>query len=127
MKNILSYRVALTVVLAGILLMPAIAFGQGKFGVGFVVGDPTGVAWKYKMNSSNVIDGAVGFSPFDRYRVHVDYLWHSYPFNEPNLALHYGPGVAFGFGRTEYIVVSNGRYLFRDEEVGFGFRGDIGL
>ncbi|MBI1804875.1 MAG: DUF3996 domain-containing protein [Ignavibacteriae bacterium] len=129
MKNTLSYRFTLIVALAVLLLAPTAAPGQGKFGVGFVVGDPTGVAWKYKLNANNALDGAIGFSPFDRYRLHVDYLWHSNPFHEQNLALHYGAGVAFGFGRTEYIVVNDGRsrYLLRDQEIGFGVRGVIGL
>ncbi len=125
MKKILASRLTVAVLL---LLTSTAAFGQGKFGVGFVLGDPTGFAWKYNVNSTHAFDGAVGFSPFDRYRVHADYLWESYPFHEQNLALHYGVGAVFGFGRTEYIVVNNGgRYFLRDQDVGFGVRGVIGL
>lgn len=104
------------------------AYAQGKFGAGFVFGEPTGIAWKYRINQANALDGAVGFSPFDRYRVHVDYLWQSYPFHEQRLALHYGIGAAIGFGRTQYVVV-NGRYNYflRDQEVGFAARIPVGL
>lgn len=107
-----------------------ISFGQprGSFGVGLVFGDPTGLAWKYRMNNANVIAGIVGFSPFDRFRLGVDYLWQSRPFDEPDLSLHYGPGVAVGFGRTVYVVNSgrNG-YFLRNQEVGFGVRGVFGI
>ena len=99
---------------------------QGNFGLGAVIGEPTGIAWKYRINSVNALDGAIGFSPYNAYRVHVDYLWQSHPFDEYNLAMHYGAGVAFGSGRTTYYS-NNGGVLFRNQEVGFGLRGVIGL
>ena len=92
-------------------------YTQGKFGVGFVVGEPTGIAWKYRLDPAHAVDGAIGISPNNQFRMHVDYLWQSHPFNERNLALHYGAGVAFGSGRT---------YL-RTQEVGFGLRGVGGV
>jgi len=127
MKTLISSRRAVQLLCVLLLFASAAAMGQGKFGVGFVLGEPTGVAWKYNMNSTNAFDGAIGFSPFDRYRAHVDYLWQTYPFNEQRLALHYGVGAAMGFGRTEYIAASNGRYFLRDDDLGFAVRGVIGL
>jgi hypothetical protein len=97
----------------------------GKFGAGFVIGEPTGIAWKYRINQINAVDGAIGFSPYNAYRVHVDYLWQSYPFSEQNLAMHYGIGAAFGSAGTAYSNRSG--VLFRDRELGFGVRGVIGL
>ncbi len=107
-------------------LVPARA--QGRFGIGFIIGDPTGFSWKYKLSSQNVLDGAIGFSPYDRFRFHVDYLWVARPFNDNNFSLTYGVGGAAGFGRTEYIVVRGRGGLFtRDYETGFGFRVPVGL
>lgn len=97
----------------------------GRFGAGFVVGEPTGIAWKYRIDQVNAVDGAIGLSPYNAYRVHVDYLWQSHPFSEQNLGMHYGAGVAFGGGRTEYV--NRGGVLFREQEIGFGVRGVIGL
>lgn len=97
------------------------AEAQGKFGAGFVFGEPTGIAWKYRISQLNALDGALGFSPFDRYRMHVDYLWHSTPFQEQRLVLHYGVGAAIGFGRGKYS------YFLRDQEIGFAARVPIGL
>ncbi len=111
-----------------LLSSTAVSQQQGKFSGGFVLGEPTGLAWKYDISQTNALAGAIGFSPFDRYRIHVDYLWKTYPFEERNLGLYYGPGAAFGFGRTDYIVY-NGRnaYFFRDRDIGFGVRGVVGL
>ena len=88
----------------------------GRFGLGFVFGEPTGISWKYRMDQVNAVDGAIGFSPFDRVRFHVDYLWQAHPFNEPRLGLYYGPGITFGEG-----------YYFPEDQAGFGVRGEIGM
>lgn len=112
------------------LFLTCVTFGQeeGRFSGGFVLGEPTGLAWKYDINRTNALAGAIGFSPFDRYRMHVDYLWQTQPFDERNLGLHYGAGMAFGFGRTGYIVYSGrNAYFFRDRDIGFGVRGVVGL
>jgi len=114
-----------TVVLAVFFILAAsVAYGQegGRLGMGLVVGDPTGLAWKYRMNEKNAFDGSIGFAPNDRFRFDVDYLWHSRPFNEKNLAIHYGPGVAFGVANsssTEFGTTSG--------QAGFGVRGVVGL
>lgn len=125
-----------TMFIIGVLLTLSLALATtasaqqqgGRFGAGFVFGEPTGIAWKYNINERNAIDGAIGFSPYDRYRIDVDYLWHSYPFRDPNLSLHYGVGGAVGFGRTDYLLV-DGRnsYLFRTQDLGFGVRGVVGM
>jgi len=116
--------------LFAMIMSLSMSFSQprGNFGIGFVFGDPTGFAWKYRLENTNSVDGVIGFSPFDRFRLHVDYLWESRPFSERNLSLHYGPGAVVGFGRTQYIVYNSGNgYFLRNEEVGFGLRGVIGI
>ena len=110
------------------LLSAGTSSAEGKFGIGVVFGEPTGVAWKYRINYINAIDGSIGFSPYDRARVNIDFLWHSHPFNGGQLALHYGVGSAFGFGRTDFIAVrGNDGYFLRRQELGFGVRAVIGL
>ena len=89
----------------------------GKLGVGMVFGEPTGFSWKYRIDQINAVDGAIGVAPDDRFRMHVDYLWQTHPFNEQRLMLHYGPGFAIGGGNDP----------FSDEDVGFAVRGAVGL
>jgi hypothetical protein len=118
-----------------LVLLCGVACGQQQYqppqyhslGMGFVFGEPTGIAWKYRLNTVNSIDGVIGFSPYDRFRLNLDYLWQSHPFNEQRLALHYGPGVAFGFGRTNYIVYNRNGYFLRNEDIGLGIRGVAGV
>ena len=117
-------RIAFIIFLISVLALTANAQEGGRFGMGFVVGDPTGFAWKYRMDNIHAIDGSIGFSPTERLRLQGDYLWHAYPFSEKRLALYYGPGIAFSFGRTDYVVFSNG-YGYND--AGFGIRGVVGL
>jgi hypothetical protein len=45
---------------------------KGVFGIGLIVGEPTGVSAKYYL-----VDAAVGAAFIGRgYQVHADYLWH---------------------------------------------------
>jgi hypothetical protein len=90
----------------------------GKFGAGFIVGEPTGISWKYRFSHENALEGAVGFLPDNGYRVNMDYLWHTHPFSNERFGLDYGAGIAMGPGRT---VESQG------QDIGFGVRGVAGL
>jgi hypothetical protein len=101
---------------------------QGKFGAGFMFGEPTGIAWKYRLSQTNALDGGLGFSPFNRYRLQVDYLWESYPFHNQNITLHYGIGAGIAFGRTDYIDYQRRYASFsRTNDVGFAARVPVGL
>jgi len=123
-KNVMQLLVVASLVVASSGTLNA----QGKFGLGFIFGDPTGFSWKYKISGTNAIDGVVGFSPFNRFRVHVDYLWNARSFSDPNFLLYYGVGGELGFGRTEYVVY-RGRYAYFDryEPMSFGARGVVGI
>jgi len=73
-------------------------FSQDKgFGLGIILGEPTGLSAKYWLNSVNAFDYGFGssFSSNGRVHLHVDYLWHAYdvfPSTEI-FALYFGPGV----------------------------------
>jgi len=55
------------------------ARAQGKLGVGVILGEPTGIAWKYRLGGAEALDGAIGLSPSDRFRFHIDYRWDPPP------------------------------------------------
>jgi hypothetical protein len=118
-------------ILLGVLLLLGGIVGearaQGNFGFGFILGEPTGLSWKYRTDRMNALDGAIGFSPFDRFRLHVDYLWHARPFRDPAFALHYGAGVAVGFGQTLYASRGKDGYFVRSRELGFALRVPFGI
>ena len=49
-----------------------------RFGVGLMVGEPTGASLKYWLSDVSAIDGVVGISLVDDndFSVHADYLYH---------------------------------------------------
>jgi hypothetical protein len=100
----------------------------GTFGFGFILGEPTGLAWKYKISHLNALDGVIGVSPGDRFRIHVDYLWNAYPFHDPNFSLHYGIGAVIGFGQTWFVEHGHGDgYWAGTTDLGFGVRVPFGI
>jgi hypothetical protein len=99
---------------------------QGRFGFGLVIGEPTGLTWKYRMSHENAIDGVVGFSPADRFRIHADYLWSSHPFVDASFSLHYGAGAALGFASSTYFPSRDG-YFVRTVDLGFAARVPVGI
>ncbi|MCC6397837.1 MAG: hypothetical protein IT282_12530 [Bacteroidetes bacterium] len=115
-------RWLLCVAVAVVALAP-VGRAQERFGIGLMIGDPSGISWKYHLRSANALSGLVGFSPFDRFRIHVDYLWEARPFDQPSLSLWYGVGGAVGFGRAQYLVKHNrDTYVTRTASMGVGIR-----
>ena len=76
------------------LILPGAASvdAQGRVGVGVIAGDPTGLAWNWRMNETNSLSGGIGTMGSDRYRFHIDDLWITRPFDEQRLGIHYGAG-----------------------------------
>ena len=75
----------------------------GPFGLGIVVGDPTGITGLYELGGNTAVDGAIGLDDFDfdGVNIHVDFL-----FILPNLLSggsaglrpYLGPGVFLNVG-----------------------------
>ena len=98
----------------------AIRRAHGTFGIGFVLGEPTGISGKYWLSENTAIDGAFGYSFGDRFRVSIDYLIHDNAFETPEFPLYYGIGGALS-GSRGYIAKS------RTGEFSLGVRGVIGV
>jgi hypothetical protein len=63
---------------AAMALHPAVARADGgPFGLGIIVGNPTGITGAYKLGGNTAIDAAVGLGgfDFDGLYVHVDFLF----------------------------------------------------
>src|SRR4051812_40427086 len=52
--------------------------GSGDFGIGLIIGEPTGISGKLYLQRRHAIDAAIGIGFIDGQGVHVhaDYLWH---------------------------------------------------
>ncbi len=52
---------------------------NGPFGLGIIIGEPSGLSFKYWMDKNSAFDLALAWS-FEKdsaaFRIHADYLWH---------------------------------------------------
>ncbi|MCK4776230.1 MAG: DUF3996 domain-containing protein [Candidatus Krumholzibacteria bacterium] len=76
MKRSILFVVALALCLAG----TAQAKPRGPFGIGIIIGEPTGVDVKVFLNETNAIEGALAWSLSEDNEVHIqaEYLYHFY-------------------------------------------------
>lgn len=80
------------------VLLSVSSYSQTRgFGLGVIVGEPTGISAKYWLSGDNALDFALGYSFVRKGRLHfhMDYLFHHQNIfrAEENFALYYGPGV----------------------------------
>lgn len=100
------------------------------FGLGFILGEPTGISFKGWVAADRAIDGAVAWSlgSGNVFRVHADYLFHSYPIqvNKGSLPLYYGPGLRMRiWDNNEHW--HHGEWHHEDGNVDLGVRFPVGL
>lgn len=105
----------------------------GPFGLGVMIGDPTGLSFKYHLGARNAVDGGVGYGWRGRwFHTHVDYL-----FQFPQ---RWGGGDWLPYvGAGGKLIVWNDHYHGRgyyyydhdwyddDDDVGLGVRVPVGL
>lgn len=97
---------------------------RGLFGMGLIVGEPSGLSAKYWVGSDRAIDFAVGVSFFTDFRAHATYLYHIDAFDNQRVPLYYGIGGSIA-GRTGRVA-DFGSDTRRDR-VGLGVRGALGV
>jgi len=72
---------------------------KGSFGVGVVLGEPTGLAAKLYLDDDTAIQGGVGFNFYGSgIQVNAELVWHPWIVQERDafvLPLYVGPGVRF--------------------------------
>lgn len=70
---------------------------KGVFGLGLIVGEPTGVSGKYYLGNDTAIDFALGAAFLGRgVQVHSDFLWHPWVLDQQEsfaLPIYLGAGV----------------------------------
>jgi hypothetical protein len=105
--------------------LPRAAHAEGgPFGIGLILGSPTGISGKYYLgDSGHAIDFAVGgaVATDNGLHVHADFLWHPWILaREPsfNLPVHLGVGAR---------VLDHDRGNKGDNDFHFGLRAPIGL
>ncbi len=91
---LLSTVLCLTMIFCS--LASAVA-AERPFGLGVIVGEPTGLSAKYLLNRENAIDLAVAWnlSGDNDFTLHADYLWHVYDLikvNTGEMPVYFGVG-----------------------------------
>lgn len=94
-------------------------FAQDKnFGIGVILGEPTGLSGKYWLSEDRAVDAALAYSFLDdnkSFAFHADYLYHL----NGIIDRHYKMPLYYGFGV---------RFRLREnKDNSFGVRGVIGL
>lgn len=67
---------------------------ENQFGLGVILGDPTGLSAKLKLDSHHAVDAALAWSP-SGVHAHSNYLWENNNFftiRDQNLNFYYGVG-----------------------------------
>ena len=108
MKNLLQILVVFLVISL------SATYAQGNFGVGIIVGEPTGLSAKVWTSGSTAFDAAVAWSFANEgaLHIHADYLWHNFNAFSQAVPLYYGIG---------------GRIKFRSDDVRLGVRIPVGV
>jgi hypothetical protein len=116
----------LAALLGPVLLLLAVASSKtaaqetGDFGLGLILGDPTGVNCKYMLSPDMAIDGAIGFGVIGggHLHIHSDFLWQfdiqQWPAGSLDLYLGVGPTLAVGNKKA-------------DADLLLGVRGPLGV
>ncbi|MHB8578633.1 MAG: hypothetical protein ACYDA4_02090 [Ignavibacteriaceae bacterium] len=94
-------KLLLGVFFVGIVTCNLLAQSPGgkNWGFGIILGEPTGVTFKYWTENDNAFVFDLGSSYFGSPRLDADYLWHFNAFNTDIANLYAGPGLALGFGK----------------------------
>ncbi|SHG26293.1 hypothetical protein SAMN05443144_1239 [Fodinibius roseus] len=87
-------------------------------GIGFMVGEPTGLSLKSWTGGNNAFDVGLAWSlgRYDAVNIHADYLWHNYDlFSE------------IESGRLPFYYGIGGRLILADDDAVIGARIPVGL
>lgn len=96
-------------VLFGCLVLLSRGYSQGEgFGLGIIVGEPTGVSGKYWLDRTNALDGALAWSFLDEgsLYLHANYIHHHFEvidLSSGEMPLYYGGGLKMKFA-SDFIL-----------------------
>lgn len=100
-------RILYVIILVMLILSSTASAKNGNFGLGVIIGEPTGISGKLWLNNKHAVDGAVAWSTGKNndLHLHADYLLHLYDLitvEKGKLPLYFGIG-----GRIKFETKSN--------------------
>ena len=94
-------QILVLTLLASLLLTTAAHAQESRFGLGGVIGQPTGVTMKWNIGSSNGIELAAGFGGFygNHLHIHAAYMWEfeMVQMDRARMDLYVGIGPKIGY------------------------------
>lgn len=102
------------------------------FGMGFIAGEPTGLSIKGKLSERHAVDAALAWNLLGRgqaFRVHVDYLFHSYDVinvKKGRMPLYFGAGARTRFWNGD-TYWHNGEWRARHGRADIAARFPVGV
>mgnify|MGYP006928362950 CR=1 FL=1 len=127
-RSVLLATFLAALAMAALAMAPRAASAQDKgFGLGVVLGDPSGLSFKGYIGPTAAIDGALGLGFLDAHHIaaYIDFLWEWQlaSWNPANLALYLGVGPKVGrFSNHEHHQDHRGH-----DEVRVGARAPVGV
>jgi len=113
--RLITIAVALGILLPGVAHAQPEGVEKGPFGVGIIVGEPTGLSAKLYLDNDTAIDGAVGSAVVTGgLQAHADYLFHPWILTDEDafvLPAYLGPGLRL-------LAADNGRGQAKDFHIG---------
>lgn len=103
-----------------LFLIAIAAHAQGKgFGLGIILGEPTGLSGKSWLSSTTALDGGLAwsFAKGGSLHIHVDYLWHTFD----ALETEYSIPLYLGIGGRIKLNSGDGNHLGARFVGGFDF------
>lgn len=108
------------------LLVSSYSFARERknrnFGLGVVIGAPTGFTGKLWYNKTNAMQVNLAWAFSSDFQMNVDYLWHRdgiFKVPEGRMPLYFGPGLRAQFGRYGTTLGISGvigfEYIFQKE------------
>jgi hypothetical protein len=82
------------IVIALLLFSQSLLSEENHFGLGVILGQPTGLSAKFELSNANAIDAALAWS-YAGFHMHSDYLWNHenyFSARNQNFDLYYGIG-----------------------------------
>jgi len=88
--------------IVAVMIFAGSAAAQGNFGLGIILGEPTGVSGKLWLTDRTAIDMAAAwsFSDQEAFHLHADYLLHNFDLisvSQGRLPIHFGVGARVKF------------------------------
>ena len=111
-----SMRIARLLVLLAVLWSAPARAESGSFGLGLILGQPTGVTGAYQLSDRTAIDAALGLGWVDDrdFYVHVEFLY-------------FLPTLVSGNSVELSAYLGIGGFFFAHNDPGFGARAPFGL